>query len=303
MPGLLQQPFPSFNPSIRGVIICLIAGIAVILVLVVLKPFYFATLPLHLQWSYATAYGLCTIIVSILNTVLLPYFFPKLFKELGWTVGKEMLFFIWLLFCVAVGNVLTSYWLDGSRITWNGLLSACVNTVAVGVVPVFLSIIIKQQLLVRKFKNEALRADDGLFKEQVNAPIVLKDMEGTIVISSDAKGELLEVAPVNLLYINAADNYAKLVFLENGVVTNKLLRTTLKTIETQLASYPQFYRCHRTYIINLEKVIHISGNAQGYKLHLNESADIIPVSRNLNTTITQKLNTIRLNKQQPPMKY
>jgi hypothetical protein len=294
MPGLFLQPFPSFNPSIRGIIICIVAGIAVILVLVTLKPFYFATLPLPLQWGYATAYGLCTVIVSILNTVVVPHFFPKLFKEEQWTVGKEILFFIWLLFCVAAGNVLTSYWLDGSGLSWYGLLSTCLNTVAVGIVPVFISIIIKQQWLLRKYKIEALQTDEHLFTEEALTPSFLDNSKDTIVISSETKGELLVLAPINLLYINAADNYVKLNFLENGVITNRLFRTTLKTIEAQLAGYPQFFRCHRTHIVNLEKVIHITGNAQGYKLHLNETADIIPVSRSLNNTVTQKLKSIHL---------
>lgn len=294
MTGFLLQPFPSFIPSVRGIIICIIAGIAVALVLVVLKPFYFNTLPLPLQWGYATAYGLCTIIVSILNAVVLPHFFPTLFKEEGWTVGKEILFFIWLLLCVAVGNLLTSYWLDGSGLSWYGLLRTCFNTVAVGVVPVFLSIIIKQQWLLRKFKTEASQTNERLFTVEAYTPSFLNDTKDTIVISSETKGELIQLAPINLLYINAADNYVKLNFLENGVVTNRLFRTTLKTIETQLTGYPQFFRCHRTHIINLEKVIHITGNAQGYKLHLNESDDMIPVSRSLNATITQKLKNIHL---------
>jgi DNA-binding LytR/AlgR family response regulator len=60
-------------------------------------------------------------------------------------------------------------------------------------------------------------------------------------------------------------------------------------VEEALAPYPQFFRCHRAYIVNLAAVEHVSGNAQGYKLHLKDVAELIPVSRNLNSVLSSKL--------------
>jgi DNA-binding LytR/AlgR family response regulator len=47
------------------------------------------------------------------------------------------------------------------------------------------------------------------------------------------------------------------------------------------------YRCHKSYLVNLAKVNHVSGNAQGYKLHLKDVEDQIPVSRKLNEEIKE----------------
>ena len=35
--------------------------------------------------------------------------------------------------------------------------------------------------------------------------------------------------------------------------------------------FEYFVRCHRAYIVNINHIIHISGNAQGYRLNLTEN--------------------------------
>jgi DNA-binding LytR/AlgR family response regulator len=38
-------------------------------------------------------------------------------------------------------------------------------------------------------------------------------------------------------------------------------------------------KCHRSCIVNLDKVVKVSGNAQGFKLHLKETDFVVPVAR------------------------
>ncbi|MCF8363633.1 MAG: LytTR family transcriptional regulator DNA-binding domain-containing protein [Prolixibacteraceae bacterium] len=49
--------------------------------------------------------------------------------------------------------------------------------------------------------------------------------------------------------------------------------------QEQLAVIPYFMRVHRAFIVNLKKVISKKGNALGYRLKLEESKSVIPVSR------------------------
>lgn len=83
------------------------------------------------------------------------------------------------------------------------------------------------------------------------------------------------------LYAESADNYVK-VFYTGG---QQLIRSTLKQLEDSFRGNERIFRCHRTYLVNLDRVIHISGNAQGYKLHLEGVVQTIPVSRSLNGQI------------------
>ena len=77
-------------------------------------------------------------------------------------------------------------------------------------------------------------------------------------------------------------------YVQDGQLKNRMLRTTLKKMEDALAEHSQFFRCHRTYLVNLEKVQRVSGNAQGYRLHLEALEETVPVSRNLNEVIQQR---------------
>ena len=54
---------------------------------------------------------------------------------------------------------------------------------------------------------------------------------------------------------------------------------TIKQIEEQLKNYGFFVRCHRAYIINMNHIDSIEGNAKGYKLQLLNVSKEIPVSR------------------------
>ncbi|NNK69400.1 MAG: LytTR family transcriptional regulator [Flavobacteriaceae bacterium] len=49
-------------------------------------------------------------------------------------------------------------------------------------------------------------------------------------------------------------------------------------------------RCHRSYIINVDHVQHISGNLQGYQLELSGFQDLVPVSR----SYTRRIKTLLL---------
>ena len=67
---------------------------------------------------------------------------------------------------------------------------------------------------------------------------------------------------------------------------------TLKEFEEQLSSFPYVFKVHRSYLVNLQAIESIMGNAQGYALRLkNYSEGTIPVSR---STI-QEFNRIYSN--------
>ena len=111
-----------------------------------------------------------------------------------------------------------------------------------------------------------------------------------VCIPTENKQENFKLEANNLIYIQAADNYLEIIFLENKVLSKKLIRNTLKSISELIEKdFPQFFRCHKSYLINLHQVKHLSGNAQGYKLYLFYGNEPIPVSRQNNSIIKQKI--------------
>lgn len=70
----------------------------------------------------------------------------------------------------------------------------------------------------------------------------------------DEKGELkLSVKPDKLYYLEAADNYVKIHYSRGGKIERLMIRNTLKNIEWRFRD-KGLVRCHRSYIVNLNKV-------------------------------------------------
>jgi len=104
----------------------------------------------------------------------------------------------------------------------------------------------------------------------------------------DEKGILkFSVKKENLLYIESAENYVSVCYLNKGKVSKYLLRDTLKKVEESFAG-TDVIRCHRSYMVNFEKVKVIKKERDGLKLELdNLSVADIPVSKTYVSTVME----------------
>jgi len=104
----------------------------------------------------------------------------------------------------------------------------------------------------------------------------------------DEKGILkFSIKKENLLYLESAENYVNICYLNKGKVSKYLLRDTLKKIE-ETFSGTEIIRCHRSYIVNFEKVKVIRKDRDGLKLEFdNPSVTDIPVSKTYVSSVMQ----------------
>ena len=122
--------------------------------------------------------------------------------------------------------------------------------------------------------------------EERTAPVVelpqspAVDYEKPIVIEGQTN-ESLSVLPIDLLCVTSEGNYIKIAYLDHKSATyaTKLLRTTMKQIETQLLPYTDIVRCHRAFLVNLNHVRHVTTSSAGLSLLLDSADIVIPVSR------------------------
>jgi len=83
----------------------------------------------------------------------------------------------------------------------------------------------------------------------------------------------------DLLYLESTENYVSICYLNKGKVSTYLLRDTMKRMEENFAG-TEIIRCHRSYIVNFEKVRVIRKDKDGLKLELDSPAvSDIPVSK------------------------
>jgi DNA-binding LytR/AlgR family response regulator len=83
----------------------------------------------------------------------------------------------------------------------------------------------------------------------------------------------------NLMYIESTENYVNIFYLNKGKISRYLLRDTMKKME-EMFQGTEIIRCHRSYMVNFEKVKVIRKDRDGFKLELDDQSVMdIPVSK------------------------
>lgn len=103
----------------------------------------------------------------------------------------------------------------------------------------------------------------------------------------DEKNELrISIKRHNLLYLESADNYVNIWYMNKGKLTKFMLRNSLKAIEESMAN-TSVLRCHRSFIANFELVKVIRRQKDGIYLEFGiEHVPDIPISKTYNAKVT-----------------
>ena len=112
-----------------------------------------------------------------------------------------------------------------------------------------------------------------------------------VVVKPENEREQCQFKDDSLLFISSEGNYVNIV-VKNKKIERILIRNSLTNIEKQLRNYPLFCRCHRAYIVNLNKIKSATGNAQGLKLTLKDLDDSIPVARSYSKEFRKRLGIL-----------
>ena len=96
----------------------------------------------------------------------------------------------------------------------------------------------------------------------------------------DEKGVLrMSLMRPDILYLQGSDNYVTVWYQAQNKVTRFMLRNTLRTMEDELKQ-ESVIRCHRSYLVNIEKVKLIRREKEGLTLELDSTPpSTVPVSR------------------------
>lgn len=113
-----------------------------------------------------------------------------------------------------------------------------------------------------------------------------------LTLTGDNKGDNLQIALSQILFIKSADNYCELTIVKDNIISHKLLRCSLTSILKQLPEKSLAHRCHRSYLVNLALVELSTGNAGGLKLIMKHTDITVPVSRTYVDTIKQALSLV-----------
>lgn len=106
-----------------------------------------------------------------------------------------------------------------------------------------------------------------------------------VLLKSEYGNDWLRMPADSIVLLKSEDNYVSVYYLDQqGKLTRKLIRTTLKYVTLGLDI--QFYRCHKSYMVNTAFVTEVTGGAN---IHLQHYPESVPLSRRRQKEFTQLL--------------
>lgn len=290
-----NKPYPTIDSDKHRLKNAFLAALVVFLCLYLLKPFGLARSGAGI--SVYIAFGLITGFVALIYQTSMVRIFPSIHQEENWTVGKEILHTGVLILLISFANYVYSIFLGGTSWNFLNLLSFVWSTFLIGIVPIGLGIIIRQNHLLKKHQNEAARLSAGAgiatgINEVELSSLDENDSLQQPEISIYDHQERLQFTclPLEFYYAKSADNYVECVYRVDGELKRLLVRCTMQKMTDLLSESPRVFRSHRSYLVNLDLVKEVKGNSQGYQLELQGLEETIPVSRGKRDALKALLN-------------
>jgi len=240
----------------------LVLSAAVYLFLVVFQPF--GTYNYHHSWKYVLLmpYAAITLCVFGIGTSLTMNASERTFLKEIFRMGGLLAICAFFSYCYSI------LFINNARFAFRGMIIMYGYTFALGIPVCALYVLWRYVYL--KYRPLLVPAPVATFQPASLAPSQLTIIPDT--------GKPLTIPADHFLFAQAEGNYCYIFYEDDHGLQKQLLRVSLKRIEAQAGSQ-EIVRCHRCYVVNLNKVSSMKGNAQGYKLNMPHFDDAIPVSR------------------------
>lgn len=281
---ILSKPFPfeyDFKSSINY---SLFFGLFVASFLIIFRPFgIYEDAPFWQLFWLLSGYGVLTGLIMFVNTNMLSIIFLRYRNESDWKVKHELLFICYIIFSIAIANTIYNSLTENYTLTFLDFISFIYQTFLVGFLPLMISTLIVYNRKLKENLSEARKLNDN-FNPQKQKNTTVK-----VSITPETGKDSFTFNISDLYFVKSASNYVEIYYSEDSAIKSKLIRTSLKRMEELLSGYEFIFKCHRTYIVNLDKVKNISGNSQGYLLNLEDNGYSVPVARSLNKDLKERL--------------
>lgn len=314
--AMLARPFPFTGESWRSNITTALSfGVFVAVFLSLFPPIGLGAISTPRLYFHAAIYGAICTGIMLCNAALVLRLFRFTATEESWTVGKNVGITLWNIMTIAAGNLAYTVVQFHLYLSFHTALLFLATTALIGIFPVTVLTLLQERRLLRRNINAASRISAHLHSplshEQSTPSTNTTDSQPTketsysqnlstqlsspaiVVFEGASAKERCVLAADALICLQSSDNYVTIFALsdsdtENDVQTT-LLRMTLKSAEACVKNNQHILRCHKSYIVNLHHVCDISGNAQGYKLHIPTLTFPVPVSRSYQDRVLQAL--------------
>ncbi len=279
---IINQPFMAYTSGRHNAPLVVWSGVFVFIFLAVFKPFDIQDITPN-QWFYyafLVGYGFITSFSVLIMIEGIGRLLPNVFSEKNWKIKHEVAFVVSLISLITVFNYFYTVFISDLPFSSETFIFMLFATVSVSFFPAVSFVMFRYVRNVRQYSRPSTVLSVER-KEEIKREF--------IELFAENQRDSVTLSPENLLFIESDDNYSTVFFTQQNRIQKKLLRNTLTRLEAQVESFPTLRRCHRSYLVNLKKVSRVSGNAQGYRLHLHDTDEIVPVSRTYSKNIIAEL--------------
>lgn len=277
---ILFQPYPFTQKSWQQSLIqCFFEGLFVALFLIVIQPFGISELKSPNKMLILACYGLVTFCCGILRFGFFRAFLP-FFSESKWTIIREIVSILSLILLIATSNYFFSLFVFKQSISFFGFLEMLLMVLTIGVFPTIFGVMLNYIIQLKKYNHPFI------VEKTANQTQLLTETPTYTTFIAENEKDVLHLPSKSLFFIESSDNYSTIYFEKEQKLQKEILRSSLVRLESQIA-YPNIIRCHRSFIVNLEKVARVTGNAQGYQLHLIDFTLQVPVARKYSEIVTK----------------
>ena len=265
-----------------------IPAFIVFFILLFLQPFGLSGLKSH-KLLIILGFGLVTLVCSCIPVYLLPVLFKRAYKREYWNFGNYTANLLLLLISISVGNFLYITALNNWVFNIKLLIYYVFYTFIIAIFPVVYMAMQNQKNRLAHHLQEAIQINEWI-KNKKELPI----LSNVLLILNGSTRESVSCAPEQFLFLEVEGNYIKVHYESEGKGVTRMLRTAIKLLEEEVGAHHGIVRCHRAFIVNLNRVNRVAGNSQGYRSCITGSLEEIPVSRRYAEAVHQQLEELNV---------
>lgn len=198
----------------------------------------------------------------------------QLIGILVWLVGE-------LILCVSVMALVLWALSGGGKV----MLAEMVGTLVLGYIGILLMPAVVSFLILRLYECQL---EISYLRRHRRQPENPTGQQSETVINFFAKNGKLAFSTKlsSIIYLEGADNYANIHYINGDKEETFILYNTLKNVEKDFKD-TCIVRCHRRYMVNAENVKVMRKDNTGLQLEMNQCQRTIPVSKSFVEPITR----------------
>ncbi|MFB9076666.1 LytTR family transcriptional regulator DNA-binding domain-containing protein [Flavobacterium procerum] len=271
---ILQALYPNSETNKEIILTSSITGILLYFLLIIYQPFGTSQFEHSYKYLLLFPYGIITAFSFCIVNLLLPK------RKIKWTIGSELFKTFWILLLISsLSYFYNTVFVSEVRFSFENYLYMFAYTTALGG-PIVVAYILARYIYLSNKNNVAANEVQSFVKSLVENENQLEGNEKNTKLSiiADYGHFCLELLEQDFLFAESADNYCIIYFYSEGTLKKQMIRISLTKLLNQIQT-DAIKQVHRSFIVNLKKIVKFKGNSSGYKISIERIEKELAISR------------------------